>query len=477
MPSQAIPEEARSPKLKGYLRNWSEAVASIKINHPELLKGVSLLLTHLCSYWLLTAEQHTDPSYQEKRAQIEQAGFEGERVIAELEEILSQDIHLRECCETAFNLASYVDPNFLYVIVTFIELDKLTDETFDNFFNIFSNATYGQPFKKFTLSHLFNFESTENRISFDGIYIILLEAARIPEIIGDVSVYTYLHNHQTGDFFLVTESTGRCPDVVDWLFKERAIALNFMDILQYYKDGVVHIDYTTPYFLPEWVNEIRKRGLAFVGEPRRTPYIDSNKFYRLSQEEAAEVNRWWQIYQNPQVEERLENHQNKLRQALLRAGDFYETSIHQKDAVTRLINLAIALESLFSPPTKTELNYRIGLYVSLLISLDVNERIENFNFIKEMYKRRSDLFHGSYDVNRYQQGNFVTNEEAERLASIIRVSILRFLVLYLKGEDSRDNILGKLNSGVLDANVIEELRLQSDPQTFMEQFQLSTETQ
>lgn len=175
------------------------------------------------------------------------------------------------------------------------------------------------------------------------------------------------------------------------------------------------------------------------------------------------------------MDERLENQQTKLRQFLLRAGEFYQESIVQKDAVTRLINLAIALEALFSPSDTGELSYKICLYASLLISQDSNERTDNFKFLKEMYKRRSKLFHGTYDVVKYQQGDFVTDEEAQRLASIIRASILRFLVLYLKGENSRDNILDKLSDGVLGSQIVEKLRLESDPQTFIEQYQLSTE--
>ncbi|MDX6531095.1 MAG: hypothetical protein QOH41_3385 [Blastocatellia bacterium] len=471
---QPVPENKRSQKLKSYVREWAKHVASVRKNHPELVKGVNLPFHYLCYFWLVPEDQH-HASLHEAYIQIQRSGFEGERIKRELEEILSEDPHLTECCESPLNLAYYVDGNFLSMFVPFIEENEVTDETYDRFFNTFSEVSYRQPFRKFALSHLYNFDSTEQLLRFAGVQIMRLEAGEIPGVIGDASAYNFLHNHQTGDYFVITDSSGECPNVMDWLIDERATALNFMGILRYYKDGMVDIDYTTPYFLPEWVNQIRKRGPAFVGEPRRVPYGDPTKFYRLSQVEATEVDRWWRIYQTPQVDERLENLDNELRQVLLRAGDFYETSMQQKDSVTRLINLAIALEALFSPSDQGELSYKISLYASLLISLDAKERIENFRFVREMYDRRSKLFHGTYNVDRYQQGTLVTNDEMERLAAIIRISILRFLVLYLKGENSRGNILGELSNGVLDTSLIDKLRVESDPQTFIEQFQLPLE--
>jgi hypothetical protein len=152
----------------------------------------------------------------------------------------------------------------------------------------------------------------------------------------------------------------------------------------------------------------------------------------------------------------------------MRAGDYYEGSMQQKDPVGRLINLAIALEALFSPSDKGELSYKISLYASLLISDDVTERVENFTFLKHMYGRRSALFHGTYDVNK----DLLTIEEAERLAGIIRLSILRFFVLHLKGEENRDIILNKLSEGVLNAQILETFRNESNLQKFIEEFQL-----
>jgi hypothetical protein len=466
---QPVPTSARSAKLKACLRNWAEQVVSVKRSNPEILKGVSLPFHYLCFFWLVPEDQQHSSNRQANR-QVLESGFEGERVKRELEETLSEDHHLKECCESPLNLAYYVDGNFIATLVTLIEENRVTDENYDGLFNIFSEYTYSQQFRKLTLSHLYNFESPEIILRFAGVSVMRLEASDITDVIGDISIYNFLHNHQTGDYFVITESTGGCPEIVDWLFRERATAIDFMGILQYFKDGIIGIDYTTPYFLPEWVNRVRKRGLSFVGEPKRIPYKNATQFYTLSKTEAEDVNRWWLIYQTPQIAARLEDLQNKLRQVLLRAGTCYESSIERNDVESRLINLSIALEALFSPADKIELGYKIALFVSLLVSNQA-ERIENFRFLREMYKKRSALFHG-----RYHEGNVITQEQAERFAGIIRVSVLRFLVLYLKGESSREAILDRLSDGVLNSLLIEQIRIESDPQTFIDQFQLPGES-
>lgn len=211
----------------------------------------------------------------------------------------------------------------------------------------------------------------------------------------------------------------------------------FASVLQYFKDGIVHVDYTVPHFFPPWVNGIRKRGIFYVGEPHRLWYAGGQRFYRLSRAEAKQVGRWWSLSLTPAVAGRLNEERNKLRQAMRRAGIFYESHHEKLDATSKLIDLAIALEALFSPSDKGELTYRMAQSASFLIAEDVEERKEVYRFVKKMYSRRSALFHGQYDADAYSDGKFVTDDEIERLASIIRRSMLRFLVLFLRGSNSQ----------------------------------------
>jgi hypothetical protein len=258
-----IPENQRSPNFKTHLRMWVADVEAVRKAHPEVLKEIGSGFYFLAYYWLVPAEQHS-ALYKEKHDLIHSSGFEGERVITEIEQILSEDKHIKECCDTALNLANLVD-YFIFDAVTLSEENKLTDDAYDELFLRFSQITYSQAFRKLTLSHLYNFDSPEKILRFNRVQIMRLEASDILEVIGDVAVYNFLHNHQTGDFFVITESLDGCPNIVDWLFSERAISLDFVGVLQYYKDGMVDVDYTTPYFLPEWVNRIVS--IPFLGPP------------------------------------------------------------------------------------------------------------------------------------------------------------------------------------------------------------------
>jgi hypothetical protein len=55
-----------------------------------------------------------------------------------------------------------------------------------------------------------------------------------------------------------------------------------------------------------------------------------------------------------------------------------------------------------------------------------------------MYDRRSALVHGSYDVDEYDAGKFVSTDEIDEWAAYLRRALLGFLTLYLKGDMQAD---------------------------------------
>jgi hypothetical protein len=63
-----------------------------------------------------------------------------------------------------------------------------------------------------------------------------------------------------------------------------------------------------------------------------------------------------------------------------------------------------------------------------------------------MYDRRSALVHGSYDVDAYDEGQFVTAAEVDEWSTYLRRSILAFLGLYFRGDlqAARDHILQRI---------------------------------
>ena len=106
---------------------------------------------------------------------------------------------------------------------------------------------------------------------------------------------------------------------------------------------------------------------------------------------------------------------------------------------------------------------------SFLIAEGVEERKEVYRFVKKMYSRRSALFHGQYDVDAYSDGKFVT-DEVEKLASVIRRSLLKFLVLFLRGSNSQQDILDRLNLCMLDPDEARRMSEESDINTLVDEY-------
>lgn len=470
--SPAIPESERSQALKGVVRKYVDKVVQLSATNPEAVRQHQHFFFYLTYPWLADSGGDTDAESNlvRLREEIAQLGFDGAEAKQDLERILAEDQHLRECCSTPLNLAYFLDIDFIGYAAFQPKETVITDEQFDNAFSGFSDYIYAEPFKKVAVSHLYNFDAEEDDLRFEGLRIVRLDTATISNILGESGGHTFVHPYGVGNHFIVTEETGPAEDVNGWLYDQKFKATQFASILQYFKDGIVHVDYSVPHFFPLWVNQVRKRGIFFIGEPHRLWYAGGQKFYRLTKQEAEQVNRWWRIYTYPPVAKRLGEERNGLRQAIMRAGDFYESHHGKNDAPSKLIDLAISLEAFFSPSKEGELTHRMAQSASHLIGADADERKQIFSFVKKMYSRRSSLFHGQYDVDAYYDGRFVSDEEVEQLASIIRRSMLRFLVLFIRGTNSRDDILARLVECTLDSEAGEKLRGDSDPDTFIEEY-------
>ena len=118
-----VPESERSSKLKAYLRNWAEHLVSVKKGNPELLKGVNLPFNYFCYFWLTPYDQQHS-SIKQTFSDVRASGFDGERISSELNEILSEDRHLKECCESAQDLAFYIDGNFIEPLISHLKRQR-----------------------------------------------------------------------------------------------------------------------------------------------------------------------------------------------------------------------------------------------------------------------------------------------------------------------------------------------------------------
>jgi hypothetical protein len=89
-----------------------------------------------------------------------------------------------------------------------------------------------------------------------------------------------------------------------------------------------------------------------------------------------------------------------------------------------LVDLAVALEALFSPTDKSELRFRIAQMTAQLLGTTVSERQQLFREVKEFYDRRSALIHGGYDVEKYYDGSLISHDEIMSWSSVVRRATL-----------------------------------------------------
>ena len=347
-------------------------------------------------------------------------------------------------------------------------------------FEDFEVLTYHQGrFKRIALSHIFNFEMSGDHTTVVGhkdpagdIRIERLDASTIPFILGESGFQAFLHPPGIGNCFVVEEQEGASAENdLDWLMSRRSKAAYFVTVLQYLKDGVVHLGYTVRVFQPNWANQVRRSGLFFLRNPRRLPYSGGSKAYLIEEVDKARLNSWWKAATARSITAALGTTKGKLREAIYRAAIYYESNYEKTSDVERLISLAVALESLFSPSDRGEFTFRISQSVAHFIGETADERRRIFSDIKEMYRKRSDLFHGSYDVEKYNRVEFVDTTEVERWSSLIRRALLGFLVLYIGDEQERQSILDRISTAAFDQTVAEALRHDSSPDQVFEKLE------
>lgn len=161
-----------------------------------------------------------------------------------------------------------------------------------------------------------------------------------------------------------------------------------------------------------------------------------------------------------------------FRQASLRAGDYFESSLRYESPVERLIALSIALEALFSPGDTHEYSFRIAQTASQLLGRSPEQKRQIYKDLRDLYNRRSELMHGTYNVKKVYDGTYVTHEEIERWSSLIRDGVLRFFTLFLRGKCTRDDLMNFRNEllmSALDPSAAEILQKQSDVDLFLEE--------
>jgi len=129
-----------------------------------------------------------------------------------------------------------------------------------------------------------------------------------------------------------------------------------------------------------------------------------------------------------------------------------------------LIAMAIGFEALFSPSDQAELNFRICQTAAQFLGQNPVERQQIFSGLKKMYKRRSEIVHGTYDLEKCLSGLFVTAEELDVWDEYLRRAVAGFLALYLPGkrDAERDPVLARITEINFDDSKRAKLREESD---------------
>lgn len=364
-----VPVAERYGKLKEFLTEYTDIVAGLRDANLSLAQQwpqffLSLTYPWIVDQTLLTTDQKK--FLEHRKLEIRALKFDGDTAKKRLQEVLASDRHLVECCPTLLHLADFLDTFFITAVAD-AKRQGTTKERLDFAYDEFERLTYHQGrFKRIALSHLFNFDMEGNSSIFEGntavsnIRIERLDASTIPRILGESGFQAFLHPAGIGDCFVVEEEGASPVDDFKWLVEKRQKALVFAQVLKYFNDGVIHVGYSVPVFQPNWANQLRRTGLFFLGEPRRFPYEAGKKLYMVGTPEKERLSRWWKAATTPRIAGHLANKKGKLRQAIYRAGEYYESSHERGDNVERLLALAIAVESMFSPSDKGELRFRIS---------------------------------------------------------------------------------------------------------------------
>lgn len=467
--AEVIPSEDRYPELKTKLDLFASTLHAVIAKVPAYDMRQRNVFLALIRPWLLPA--HVNESIKQAAEPAKEvaakAGFPSEKIAVEIRLIFEKDKHLRECCGEPLALASILDDFYIHPATELLLAGA--PQRLPELFATFDNVVYGQgPFTRITYSHIFNFASQSDEIDLGPLKIRKLSTQEIALILGGPTMptqYVFLQPPQVGTCFIMKEEKGPVENLFDWLWNSYTEAINLFRVVQYHKNGVAYVDYSMLHFRPDWVNGLRKFGLFYVGNPRRLPYLNGNKPFELSQDDYSLIRRKFAAYFSPEILQLMADEKVPFRQGSLRAGDYYEASLAEERPAARLIALAVALESLFSPDDKQEISFKIALGASSLLGGNAEKRNEIFADLRDLYARRSKVVHGSYDVKKYYEGSFVTHEDIDRWSPCLREGILRFLTMYFRGKRTKKDLerfREELLSCALDNTRTDTLRKMSD---------------
>ena len=457
MPRDSIPQENRSNLLKPFLEKIIPKLIEFRSRAREMEKPSGFGL-HAITYPLVVHDEFATGETAAAKNDFESYGLDGALLVEELKTLLNDDEHLSKCCVNPLILAKLLDQFILNVLDD--TRDRLpSSEQFDSKFEIFSGNLYFEPFTCLIFSHIFNFDAHQDVLDFAHLQIRRLGPYEIPYLLAESTTRSLLHPYMAGDYFVVQESTEIIEDDLAHIGDAHLAADDLVMMLQYFKDGVVHLNYTTNLFRPLWLNSVRKYGSLYWGDNRRLAYEQGRRMYRIDENEFAELHHWFELFLKEDISAKFNEPTKGLGKKIDFAGTYYRSSHTQVENERRLIDLTIALESAFSPSNVGEITFQLSQFCAEFVGDTSDEKLEIFRFVKKMYDKRSSLLHG--DHNKYEK-HPVTIDELERFSSIIRRGLLQLVALYVNGEDDHENIIELIRDGLFDPEKRNDLKARAD---------------
>lgn len=457
MDTYSIPTENRSKLLGPFLKEIIPTIAKFRSRASEMEKPLGFGL-HAITYPFIVPNEFATPETTAAKNDFESYGVNGPLVVEELNVLLNDDEHLRKCCVHPLTLAKLLD-QFIFDLLPEATENFPTKEHVDAKFEIFARNVYLEPFACLIFSHIFNFDAYQDVLDFGDRQIRRLGPYEIPYLLAESTSRSLLHPYMAGDYFVVQESSELIEDDLAHIGNAHLAADDLVMILQYFKDGVVHLNYTTNLFRPLWLNSVRKYGSLYWGDNRRLAYEQGTRMYRIEENEFAELRNWFALFLKEDISAKFNEPTEGLGKTIDFAGTYYRSSHTQVENERRLIDLAIALESAFSPSNVGEITFQLSQSCAEFVGDTSDEKLELFRFVKKMYDKRSSLLHG--DHNKYEKKP-VTIDELERFSSIIRRGLLQLVALYVDGEDDHKNIIKLIRDGLFDPDKRNDLKARAD---------------
>lgn len=460
------PSEETLKLLRDFLKLFCDTPPRLNVNTRS-----TPLASHLLSLSILSVDKD-DPRYGDKSITNFSMEFHkneddvknANAALVILNKILESDSHLKICCDRPFNLAYIFDEYFLKYIYQLSTLSmKIDEKQFDIMFKELLSTLYQQEYSRNAYFHLYNFEYEKQKIKFDDTLLIEIDEKYIPRLLGERGSISYFHTSGIGNYFIQYTDKESPDDYPTWLDSKHVEARRLLTLLQMLKDGIIDIDYYTLYFTPDFVNEIWRFGNYYNGVINST--IRNDK-YILNKDDIKTLLDYRKI--QTKFADRFDKPNSDLGKVLSLAQRHYANYHSKEIIIEQLLDLIISLEFLYSPTDKIELTHRIRQYAGIFIGNQMDSN-KVYRFLNEMLRKRGTLVHGGYDIKEVDEGRFISDAEINKLASIVRKSLLNFIVLYLRGENSRDKVHEMIQDAAFYTEKAEKLKDAVDIKKFLEE--------